>query len=111
MNDAAAAAPEDILGQAAAWRHAGQGVAIATVVACWGSAPRPPGSQLVVTADGRFAGSVSGGCIEAAVIEEAMRVIASGAPKLLEYGVSDETAWSVGLACGGRIAVFVEAVE
>lgn len=103
--------PEDILALAAAWRRAGRGVAIATVVATWGSAPRPAGSQLVVDADGRFAGSVSGGCIEGAVIDAAQAVIAGGRPTLLQFGVSDETAWSVGLTCGGTIAVFVEAVE
>lgn len=103
--------PGDVLALAAAWRRAGRGVAIATVVQTWGSAPRPPGSQLVVDADGRFAGSVSGGCIEAAVIEAARAVIAGGRPRLLEFGVSDETAWSVGLTCGGTIAVFVEAVQ
>jgi xanthine/CO dehydrogenase XdhC/CoxF family maturation factor len=103
--------PEDIPALAAAWRREGRGVAIATVVATWGSAPRPAGSQLVVDADGQFAGSVSGGCIEGAVIDSAMAVIAGGRPTLLEFGVSDETAWSVGLTCGGTIAVFVEAVE
>lgn len=111
MSGAGAGGSNDVLAQAAAWRDEGRAVALATVVACWGSAPCPPGSQLVVDADGRFIGSVSAGCIEAAVIEEARAVLAGGPPKLLEYGFSDETAWSVGLACGGRIAVFVEALE
>lgn len=110
MSDAAMDS-DDILGQAAAWRRAGHGVAIATVVETWGSAPRPVGSQLAVEAGGRFAGSVSAGCVEGAVVDAALRVIEGGRPTLLEFGVSNETAWSVGLPCGGRIAVFVEPLE
>jgi xanthine/CO dehydrogenase XdhC/CoxF family maturation factor len=83
-------------------------VAIATVVETWGSAPRPVGSHLVIDADGNFLGSVSGGCVEGAVVEEASEVIATGEPRMLEFGVADETAWRVGLSCGGRIKVFVE---
>ncbi|MCU0838949.1 MAG: XdhC family protein [Rhodospirillales bacterium] len=100
-----------ILEQALAWRRQGRGVALATVVATWGSSPRPVGSLLAVEAAGDFVGSVSGGCVEAAVIEAAQSVIASGTPRRLEFGVSDADAWAVGLACGGRIEVFVEPVS
>jgi xanthine/CO dehydrogenase XdhC/CoxF family maturation factor len=102
---------DDILTAAEQWRESGRGVAIATVVETWGSAPRPVGSHLAINEDGRFLGSVSGGCVEGAVVEEALDVIASGAPKMLEFGVADETAWRVGLSCGGRIKVYVERVE
>ncbi len=102
--------PDDVLGQAAAWRTGGEDVALATVVTTWGSSPRPVGSQLAITKKGQFAGSVSGGCIEGAVIKEAMEVIASGKPKLLDFGITNEQAWEVGLACGGKVRVFVEAV-
>jgi xanthine/CO dehydrogenase XdhC/CoxF family maturation factor len=102
---------EDILGQAADWRRAGKGVALATVVTTWGSSPRPVGSQLAVDDSGKFVGSVSGGCIEGAVIKEAMDAIATGKPRLLDFGVTNEQAWDVGLACGGKVQVFVERVE
>lgn len=102
---------EDLLSIALDWRAAGLPVALATVVETWGSAPRPAGSQLVCNAQGAFAGSVSGGCVEIAVIEAAQQVMADGSTQLLSFGVSDEQAWSVGLACGGRIRVFVEPVE
>lgn len=102
---------EDILGQAAQWRAAGKQVALATVVSTWGSSPRPTGSQLAVDADGNFIGSVSGGCIEGAVIKEAQNAIATGRPRLLDFGVTNEQAWEVGLACGGKVQVFVEKVE
>ena len=92
------------------WQKAGHGVALATVVETWGSAPRPAGSSLVINDDGTFLGSVSGGCVEGAVVTEALDVIASGKPKMLEFGVADETAWNVGLSCGGTIRVFVEKV-
>ena len=101
----------DILKEAESWRRAGRGVALATVVETWGSAPRPVGSHLVVDEEGNFLGSVSGGCVEGAVIEEAADVIADGKPRMLEFGVADETAWRVGLSCGGRIRVFVERVN
>jgi xanthine/CO dehydrogenase XdhC/CoxF family maturation factor len=104
------AAPEP-LDQAAAWKAAGHGVALATVVSTWGSAPRRAGSQLAVRDDTSFTGSVSGGCVEGAVIQEALAAIADGKPRLLEFGVSDEQAWSVGLACGGSIKVFVERLD
>lgn len=93
------------------WRAAGKAAALATVVSTWGSSPRPEGSHLAVDEAGHFIGSVSGGCIEGAVIDAAAQVMASGRPQLLEFGVSDEQAWQVGLACGGRVQVFVEPVE
>ena len=105
------AGQEDILGTAARWCDEGRDVALATVIATWGSSPRPVGSQLVADADGHFEGSVSGGCIEGAVIEEAQKVMDSGAPSVLEFGVSNEQAWEVGLACGGTVRVLVERVE
>lgn len=104
------AATKDILSIAETWRRAGKGVAIATVVETWGSAPRPVGSHLVIDEDGLFEGSVSGGCVEGAVVTEAVDVITDGKARLLEFGVADETAWRVGLSCGGRIAVYVERV-
>ena len=102
---------DQVLETAAAWARAGRRLAIATVVDTWGSSPRPVGSQLLVDAEGVFLGSVSGGCIEAAVITEALAVIASGEPRLLDFGVSDEQAWDVGLSCGGKVQVYVEALE
>lgn len=101
---------DKVLEQAAKWRAEGAGVALATVVATWGSAPRPAGSQLAVHADGRMSGSVSGGCIEGAVVLEAQDIIQAGIPKLLEFGVSNSQAWEAGLACGGSIKVFVERI-
>jgi len=98
----------DILNKAESWKREGRGVAIATVMETWGSAPRPVGSHLVIDEEGNFLGSVSGGCVEGAVVTEAIDVIESGAPRMLEFGVADETAWRVGLSCGGRIKVFVE---
>lgn len=90
------------------WMGEGRELAIATVVETWGSAPRPVGSHLVIDADGNFEGSVSGGCVEGAVIAEASDVIRTGEAKMLEFGVADETAWRVGLSCGGRIRIYVE---
>ncbi len=101
----------DPLTLAAAWRAEGRDVAVATVVSTWGSSPRPVGSKLVVDAAGRMEGSVSGGCIEGAVVQEALAAIADGRPRLLEFGVTNEQAWEVGLACGGKVRVFVERVE
>jgi len=101
---------EDMLKIAEEWRESGRDVAVATVVETWGSAPRPVGSNLVIDNEGNFLGSVSGGCVEGAVVAEAMDVIDSGKPKLLEFGVADETAWKVGLSCGGTIRVYVEKV-
>jgi xanthine/CO dehydrogenase XdhC/CoxF family maturation factor len=93
------------------WRADGHGVALATVVQTWGSAPRPAGSHMAVRHDGAFVGSISGGCVEGATIEAAAHTINDGQVRQLHFGVSDETAWSVGLACGGQIDVFVERVE
>ena len=102
---------ERVLEQAAEWKGAGKNVALATVVSTWGSSPRPVGSQLAIDGEGNFIGSVSGGCIEGAVVHEALAAIADGKPRLLDFGVSDEMAWEVGLSCGGTIEVYVERVE
>lgn len=102
---------EDILGTAGAWKDAGHGVALATVVATWGSSPRPTGSQLVIRDDGEFQGSVSGGCVEGSVIEAGIELIREGGVRVLTFGVTNELAWEVGLACGGEIEIFVERVE
>ena len=102
---------DEVLAEAASWREAGRKVALATVVSTWGSSPRPVGSQLAVDESGAMAGSVSGGCIEGAVVTEALEVIRDGKPRLLDFGVTNELAWEVGLACGGRIQLFVEPVE
>ena len=101
----------EILEQAARWREAGKGVALATVVSTWGSSPRPLGSKLAVDSEGAFIGSVSGGCVEGAVVTEALETIQDGKPRLLDFGVTNEEAWEVGLACGGKIQIFVERVE
>jgi xanthine/CO dehydrogenase XdhC/CoxF family maturation factor len=90
------------------WVSMGRSVAMATVVDTWGSAPRPAGSHLVIDQEGNFHGSVSGGCVEGAVITEALDVIETGKSRVLEFGVADETAWRVGLSCGGRIRVYLE---
>src|SRR5689334_9037456 len=97
-----------VLDQAAQWLKDGRQVALATVIETWGSAPQPIGSQLAIDAEGNFIGSVSGGCVEGAVVTEAMDVLGTGKPKVLAFGVADETAWKVGLACGGKIRVYVE---
>ena len=102
---------EDILAAAQSWRASGRGVAIATVVETWGSAPRPVGSHLVIDDAGHFLGSVSGGCVEGEVVTQALDVIGDGVPKVLEFGIADETAWRAGLSCGGRIKVYVEKLE
>lgn len=96
--------------QALAWHKAGTGAVLATVVETWGSAPRRVGSQLVVGGDGRIEGSVSGGCVEGAVIVEAIEALEDGKHRVLEFGVSDDDAFAVGLACGGTIRVLVEPV-
>src|SRR6266480_1346502 len=101
----------EILDQLIRWRDRGdEHMALATVVATRNSAPRPVGSKLAVSEQGELAGSVSGGCVESEVFEEARAVLAGGASRLLSYGISDEQAWSVGLPCGGEIDVFVEQV-
>ena len=101
----------DILTDVERWKAEDRPIAIATVVETWGSAPRPAGGKLGLTADGRIAGSVSGGCVENAVVEAGRKTLSSGTPQLLHYGVSDDTAWSVGLACGGSLDVFVERLD
>jgi xanthine/CO dehydrogenase XdhC/CoxF family maturation factor len=99
---------DDVLPQAAEWAAKGKPVALATVIGTWGSSPRPVGSQLAIDNNGAFVGSVSGGCIEGAVIGEALETIKDGKVRILDFGVSDEQAWDVGLACGGNIKIFVE---
>ena len=101
---------EDVLATAAEWRARGMGVALATVVRTWGSAPRAAGSHMAVNETGAFCGSVSGGCVENAVAEAATEVIRSGEGRRLSFGVTDEMAWEVGLACGGKVAIWVERV-
>lgn len=104
------AAPRDPLVAVRDWSDAGHGCALATVMRTWGSSPRPVGSKLAVRDDGEMVGSVSGGCVEGAVVDAAMRAMQGNGPEILQFGVDDETAWSVGLACGGRIEIYVEAV-
>ncbi|KAF2991009.1 XdhC family protein [Methylocystis sp. MJC1] len=114
MNETSLSAPVDdasVLRQAESWRRMGRGVALATVVETFGSAPRPVGSHLAVDEAGAFCGSVSAGCVEGEVITAAQDAIADGAPRFLEFGVADEVAWRVGLSCGGRIAVHVERID
>jgi xanthine/CO dehydrogenase XdhC/CoxF family maturation factor len=102
---------KDILGDIERWRARGEKVAIATVVATRRSAPRPVGAKLAISESGEIAGSVSGGCVESDVYENARQVLESGQPKLLCYGIKDEEAWEVGLPCGGEIDVFVEVLD
>src|SRR5215467_3944493 len=98
----------EVLDELGQWTREGEDVAIATVVETWGSSPRPIGSKMLVTRTGKMAGSVSNGCIEGAVFEEAQKVLKSGEPKLAAFGVSDDVAFGVGLACGGHIEVFIQ---
>lgn len=99
---------KDVIPQIDTWRVEGERVAVATVVKTEGSTPRPVGTAMAITESGRVAGSVSGGCLEGAVFEEAMQVLASGRPSLKRYGISDEMAFEVGLSCGGQVEIFVE---
>ena len=101
----------DVINDVERWAADGERFALATVVGTWRSAPRQPGAAMAMAADGEPVGSVSGGCVEGAVVTEALDVIESGKPKTLEFGVADETAWNVGLSCGGTIRVFVEKVD
>ncbi len=98
----------ELLADIETWHAAGKRVALATVVDVWGSAPRPLGSKMAISDAGDMAGSVSGGCVEGAVAEEAQLVLATFQPKRLRYGVTRDEAWAVGLACGGTIEIFVE---
>src|SRR6476660_10416887 len=102
------AADPAILGKALDWLDDGRGVALATVIQTWGSAPQPVGSKMLIDGDGNFLGSVSGGCVEAAVIAEAPDVLADGKAKTLRYEVEDDKAWQVGLVCGGAIRILLE---
>ncbi len=101
----------DLLDQIDQWRRDGQKVAVATVIKTGGSTPRPLGSRLAISASGTMAGSVSGGCIEGAVFEEAQSVLLDGQAKRLNYGITDEQAWTVGLSCGGELEVLIELLD
>jgi xanthine/CO dehydrogenase XdhC/CoxF family maturation factor len=101
----------EILTEVDRWRSEGKAVALATVVKVYGSAPRPLGTKMAVSDAGEMVGSVSGGCVEGAVVQEALTVIEQGAPKLIPFGISNESAWDVGLTCGGTIEVFVERLD
>ncbi len=102
---------KEILDEVERWRESGEKVVVATVVAARRSAPRPVGTSLAVSESGQMCGSVSGGCVESDVYENAREVLETGQPKLLSYGIADEEAWSVGLPCGGEIDVFLERIE
>jgi xanthine/CO dehydrogenase XdhC/CoxF family maturation factor len=101
---------DQVLEQLAAWRRDGKKAAVATVVSTWGSSPRPVGAMLGISEQSEMVGSVSGGCIEGAVVQEALEVMDGAPPKLLDYGVSNEQAWEVGLACGGKLEVYIEEI-
>jgi xanthine dehydrogenase accessory factor len=98
----------EVLADIERWQNEGKQVALATVVKVYGSAPRPLGAKMAISEKGEMAGSVSGGCVEGAVVQEALDVLKTGQPRLVEYGIADELAMTVGLACGGNIQVFVE---
>ena len=102
---------KDLLATLDTWQAEGRQVAVATVVKIEGTAPRPLGAKMIGDADGNMAGSVSGGCVEGAVLDQALETLRSGEPKLLRFGIADEMAWDVGLACGGTIEVFVEPLK
>ena len=101
----------EILSQVENWLAEGRKVAIATVVRTWGSAPRPVGSQMAIDGSGAMLGSVSGGCVEGAVVHEALKAIQDGEPRHLSFGITNERAWEVGLACGGKLDLYLEPVE
>ena len=101
----------EVLAEIESWRAQGQAVALATVIQTWGSAPRGVGAKMALTPGGQIAGSVSGGCVEGAVFETGVKVLKTGRPQLLRFGVADDTAWQVGLACGGTIEVFVKPLD
>ncbi len=98
----------ELLEQIDSWRAEGESIALATVISASGSTPRPVGAKMIVSGGGKMQGSVSGGCVEGSVIEHALDVLAKGEPRLIEYGISDDMAWDVGLSCGGQIEVFIE---
>ncbi len=102
---------QDILTDVDKWRDTGEQVALATVVRTVGSTPRPTGAKMAMTPSGKITGSVSGGCLEGAVYEEAMEVLESRRPRLIHYGISDEMAWNVGLSCGGEVDIFIEPLD
>jgi xanthine/CO dehydrogenase XdhC/CoxF family maturation factor len=102
---------QEILADLETWQARGDSIALATVINTWGSSPRAPGAKMAVNQNGEMIGSVSGGCVEGAVVEESLRVLKTGRPKLLHFGVADEEAWQVGLACGGTIEIFVERLD
>ena len=101
----------ELLSDIRRWQSEKKPVAVATVVSVFGSAPRGVGAKMAVSGDGEMSGSVSGGCVENAVVETALDVLQSRKPQLVRFGVSDEDAWEVGLACGGTIEVFVEPID
>jgi xanthine/CO dehydrogenase XdhC/CoxF family maturation factor len=101
----------DVLPEIEKWRRDGKRTAVATVVKAWGSSPRPLGSKMAVSEAGDMAGSVSGGCVEGAVVEEARGVMDRGEPKLVHYGITNDEAWAVGLSCGGQIEIFIEPLD
>ena len=101
---------DQVLAKLADWRDRGKKAAVATVVRTWGSSPRPVGSMLGISEDAEMVGSVSGGCIEGAVVREALEIMEGAPPRLIDYGVSNEQAWEVGLACGGKLEVYIEPV-
>ena len=103
--------PPDVLEQATEWKAQGSGVVLATVVRTWGSTPRQAGSQMCIDEHGHFVGSVSGGCVEGAVIQEAQELMVQGGTKILKFAVTDKQAWEVGLTCGGEVEIYVEGVE
>lgn len=102
---------KELLADIYQWQAEGKRIALATVVQVYGSAPRPLGAKLAVSEDGAMVGSVSGGCVESAAVQEAIEVLSTGKPRLVSYGIADETAWEVGLACGGTIEVFIEPLD
>ena len=99
---------QDVIDEIDTWLARGERVAVATVVRTMGSSPRLVGSKMIVSSEGGMAGSVSGGCVEGAVFDACQEALATGESRLLHFGVADETAWEVGLACGGEIDIFVE---
>jgi len=102
---------QEILADLEIWQARGDSIALATVINTWGSSPRAPGAKMAVNQNGEMIGSVSGGCVEGAVVEASLQVLKTGQPKLLHFGVADEEAWQVGLACGGTIEIFVERLD